>query len=53
MALVSDVPEHIRRINSPLNLANMKIQTFVRNTAPDYNQGFKLHAQPLLAHILV
>ena len=37
MALVSEVLEHIGRIYSPLNLANMKIQKFkfVRNTAPD------------------
>ena len=37
MVLVSDVLDHIVRIYSPLNLANMKIQKlkFVRNTAPD------------------
>ena len=37
MALVSDVLEHIGRIYSPLNLANMKIQRlkFVWHTAPD------------------
>ena len=46
MALVSDVLEHIGRIYSPFNLANMKIQKlkFVRNTAPDLGlritQGF-------------
>ena len=41
MVLVSDVLDHIVRIYSPLNLANMKIQKlkFVRNTAPD-NQRF-------------
>ena len=35
MVLVSDILEHIGRIYSPLNLANMKIQKlkFVRNTA--------------------
>ena len=37
MVLVSDVLEHIGWINSPLSLANKKIQKlkFVRNTAPD------------------
>ena len=42
--LVSDVLYHIGWINSPLNLANMKIQKlkFVRNTAQDA----RFHAQP-------
>ena len=37
MALVSEVLEHIGRIYSPLNLANVKSQKlkFVRNTTPD------------------
>ena len=41
MVLVSDILDHIGRIYSPLNLANMKIQklNIVQNTAPD-NQRF-------------
>ena len=47
--MVSDILEHIGRICSPFNLANIKIQKpkLVWNTAQiTKGKGFKLHAQP-------
>ena len=43
MVLGSDVLEHIGRIHSPLNLANMKILklTFFQNTTPDNQRVLK------------
>ena len=53
--LVSDVLDHIRRIYSPLNLADMKLQKFryVRNTASDDQRIFNFMRNPKLARILV
>ena len=57
MALVSAVLEHIGRIYSPFNLANMKNQKlkFVRNTASDNQRAFNFARNPYwaLAHNLV
>ena len=48
MLLVSDVLDQIGRINSPLNLANMKIQKlkFVRNTATDNQRVLNFMRNP-------
>ena len=48
MVLVSEVLEHIGRIYSPLNLANMKSQKlkFVRNTAPDNQRVLNFMRNP-------
>ena len=55
--LVSDVLDHIGRIYSPLNLANIKIKKFkfVRNTcsAPDNQRVLIFMRSPKLSHILV
>ena len=55
MVLVSEVLEHIGRIYSPLNLANMKSQKLkiVRNTALDNQRVLNFMHDPKLAHILV
>ena len=55
MVLVSDALDHIGRIYSALNLANMKIQKlkFVGNTAPDSQRVLNFMLNPKLAHILV
>ena len=48
MFLVLDVLEHIGRIYSPLNLANMQIQKlkFVGNTAPDNQKVLNFMRNP-------
>ena len=48
MVLILDVLEHIGRIYSPLNLANMQIQKlkFVGNTAPDNQKVLNFMRNP-------